>query len=166
MYPVLPILITLAALGFVELVPLFRIRGPQRTVVIAGVILSILTSGILAWRFPNWTQLSGGLIAMDRLSQDPSVCGVGLYRIGWGASGGYTHLHQNVPIVFVLRSADFERLTLSFNALLTTGLLPDPKVGFEAAGCWNGICLYRRAGPCLPPPEDSEINSILRKYRQ
>ena len=166
MYPVMPILITLAALGFVELVELFRVRSPQRTVVIAGVIFAVLTSSILAWRFPNWTQLSGGLIAMDRLSQDRSVCGVGLYRIGWGASGGYTHLHQNVPIVFVLRSADFERSTLSFNALLTSGLLPDPKVGFEVAGCWNGICLYRRAGPCLPPSQDSELNTILRKYRQ
>ena len=112
MYPVMPIVITLAALGFVEFVEDFNKWGKTplspKAITVAGLIFCILTSALFAWRSPGWTHSSGGLIAMDRLSQDPSVCGVGLYKLSWIYSGGYSHLHRNVPIVLVLRDAELE----------------------------------------------------------
>ena len=83
---------------------------------------------------------------MDRLSRDPSVCGVGLYKLSWLYSGGYSHLHRNVPIILVLRDDDLEDQALGFNALVTGGTFANKKIAFRSAGCWNGVCLYRRNG--------------------
>jgi len=100
---------------------------------------------------------------MDRLSQDPSVCGVGLYKLSWIYSGGYSHLHRDVPIVLVLRDSELEAQAPSFNALVTGGAFADQNMGFKSAGYWNGICLYRRAGPCVVSGRTNEINKILRE---
>jgi hypothetical protein len=167
MYPVMPIVITLAALGFVEFAEDFNTWGKtplsSRAIMVAGLIFCIFTSALFAWRSPRWTQFSGGLIAMDRLSQDPSVCGVGLYKLSWIYSGGYSHLHRDVPIVLVLRDSELEDQAPSFNALVTGGAFADQNMGFKSAGCWNGICLYRRAGPCVVSGRTNEINKILRE---
>lgn len=41
------------------------------------------------------------MAAFDNLSTDSSLCGVGLYRVHWSETGGYTHLHRDVPIVII-----------------------------------------------------------------
>ncbi len=166
-YPAMPIVLTLAALGFVEFVEDFNTwtKTPlsSRTIIVAGVIFCILTSALFAWRSPRWTQFSGGLIAMDRLSQDSSVCGVGLYNISWIYSGGYSHLHRNVPIVLVRRDAELENQASSFNALVAGEAPIDQEAGFKSAECWNGVCLYRRAGPCIISAKTNEVNKVLRE---
>jgi GPI mannosyltransferase 3 len=167
MYPVMPIVITLAALGFVELAAAWNTwRKPTlstRAIVIAGLMFFALTSGFLAWRFPRWRQSSGGLIAMDRLSQDSSLCGVGLPPLLWLRTGGYAHLHQNVPIILIDPNIALEEQAPSFNALLTLRRFTDQKIGFKSAGCWNGVCLYRRAGSCIVSSQDNEVNKMLRE---
>ena len=167
MYSVMPIVITLAAIGFVECAEDFnawgKARFSSRAITVAGLVLCIFTSAFFAWKSPRWTHFSGGLIAMDRLSQDPSVCGVGLYKLSWIYSGGYSHLHRDLPIVLVLRDAELEEQALSFNALVAGGGFSDQKMGFTSSGCWNGICLYRRAGPCVVSGRTNEINKILRE---
>jgi phosphatidylinositol glycan class B len=130
---------------------------------VAGLIVCIFISALFAWRSPRWTHFSGSLIAMDRLSQDPSVCGVGLYNLSWIYSGGYSHLHRNVPIILVQRDSELEEQAPGFNALVTGGTLSGHNMGFESAGCWNGICLYRRAGSCLPSSQYNEVNKLLRE---
>lgn len=167
MYPVMPIVITLAALGFVEFVEDFNKWGKTplspKAITVAGLIFCILTSALFAWRSPRWTHSSGGLIAMDRLSQDPSVCGVGLYNLSWLYSGGYSHLHQNVPIILVLRDAELEDQAPGFNALVTDGSPAAQNLGFKYSGCWNGVCLYRRPGPCIVSSKYNEVNKVLRE---
>jgi phosphatidylinositol glycan class B len=165
LYPAAPLLMTLAALGFVEITSAFNARRksplPAKAIMITGLIFFSLASGFFAWPF-HWKKDSGGLIAMDRLSGDPSVCGVGLDKLHWAYTGGYVHLHRNVPILLVDRSANLERQMLNFNALVTMGRLTDPKMGFTSTGCWNGVCLYRRPGPCLASPPYYEVNEMLR----
>ena len=167
MYPVMPMVITLAALGFVEFAEDFNTWGKaflsSRSIMIAGLVFCIVTSALFAWRSPRWTHLSGGLIAMDRLSQDSSVCGVGLYNLWWVNSGGYSHLHRNVPIILLRREAELESQAPGFNALVTGGTLTDQNVGFKSAGCWNGVCLYRRAGSCIASSQYNEVNKVLRE---
>jgi hypothetical protein len=82
----------------------------------------------------------------------------------WWNTGGYTHLHQNVPIVLLEQASELEQEPRSFNAVLTRGSLSEPKDGFELAACWNGYCLYRRPGPCAPPQGGNEINYYLRMH--
>jgi len=164
LYPLVPLEITLAALGIMELVPAFntRRRSPlsSRTIVVGGLAFLALISCLLVSQL-NWSRRSGSLVAFDQLSGDPTLCGVGVYRIGWWNIGGYTHLHQNVPIVLLGQASELEQEPRSFNAVVTRGSLGDPKDGFELAGCWNGVCLYRRPGPCTPYQGGNEINWVL-----
>jgi len=166
LYPLVPLEITLVAIGLMELAPAFnnRRRSPlsPRTMVGGGLAFLALSSCLLVSQF-NWSQRSGCLIAFDQLSRDSTLCGVGVYRIPWWSIGGYAHLHQNVPIVLLGEVPELEEQSASFNAVLLAGTLTDPSHTFELAGCWNGICLYRRPGPCAPPRADNEINSVLRR---
>jgi hypothetical protein len=165
-YPAIPVVITLAALGFVEIASALSAmrKSPlsPRAVVVAGLIFFTLTSGIFARWFFRWGVGGGGLIAFDRLSRDPSLCAVGLYRLPWDLPGGYVHLHQNVPILLANPNLSLDGQMLNFNALLTRGPLVDPKMGFQSEGCWDGVCLYQRPGPCLTSPPLYEVNETLR----
>jgi hypothetical protein len=164
LYPLVPLEITLAALGIMELAPVFKTRRgsalSSRTIVISGLAFMALSCCLLVPQL-DWSRNSGSLIAFDQLSRDSTLCGVGVYRIGWWNLGGYAHLHKNVPIVLLGRASELEEEQRSFNAVVTDGRLPDPKDGFELAGCWNSVCLYRRLGPCTPPQGNNEINWLL-----
>jgi hypothetical protein len=108
LYPLVPLEITLAALGLPELAPDFNARRKSPlssgTIVVGGLAFCVLSSCLLIPRL-NWFRDSGAFPVVDQLSRDSTLCGVGLYHIGWGDSGGYTHLHQNVPIVWLFGPA-------------------------------------------------------------
>jgi len=167
LYPVIPILLTLAALGLTEIARALnaRLKSPlsPKTIVTVSLVFCTLTSALCAWRFPRWGYESGNLIAMEQLSLDSSVCGVGLYKISWAHNGGYSRLHQNVPLILVTQDNELEQQMPSFNALLTVGHLADPKMGFELTKYWNGVYLYRRPGSCMSSPQYNEVNRILRE---
>ena len=166
LYPLVPLEITLVAIGLLELAPAFNSRRKSplapRTMVGGGLAFLALSSCLLVSQF-NWSQRSGCLIAFDQLSCDSTLCGVGVFKIPWWSLGGYAHLHQNVPIVLLGEAPELEEQLTSFNAVLVPGTLTDPSHTLALAGCWNGVCLYRRPGPCAPPRADTEINSVLRR---
>jgi hypothetical protein len=166
LYPLVPLEITLAALGLMELAPVFNTwrKSPlsPRMIVGGGLAFLTLSSCLLAPEF-DWSRRAGFLVAFDRLSGDSTLCGVGLFRIPWWTIGGYAHLHQNVPIILFGEVHELEEQAASFNAVLVPGTLTDPTHTFELAGCWNGVCVYRRPGPCAPPRAYNEINSVLRR---
>jgi hypothetical protein len=165
LYPLMPLEITLAALGIVELARVFntRRRSPlsSRTIVVGGLAVLALSSCLLVSQI-NWRRY-GCLAVFDQLSRDSTLCGVGVYQIGWWNIGGYTHLHRNVPIVLLQQASELAQESRSFNAIVIPGSLTDPSHAFELAGCWNRVCVYRRPGPCTPPQGDNEINSVLRR---
>lgn len=168
-YPVLPILVTLAAMGLVEIVSfvskrLSRVPSP-RMVTATGLIGCVLISAGFA-RTMHWDKSSGGLIALNKLSRDPSVCGVGFLVLPWTLTGGYTHLHRDVPLILVNRNAPLVGQMLNFNALVSLGPRDNLPMGFTSEGCWNGVCLYRRPGPCLTSPPVYEVNKMLRANDQ
>jgi hypothetical protein len=162
-YPIIPLAITLAALGLVETADWignrWKIVLPAGGVAVACLGILTFHSVFFAPQFLYWSKSSGTLAAFDRLSRDPAVCGVGLFDTSW-VEGSYAHLHHNVPTVLVPQAADLARLAPSFNALVRSGRgrLPD----FQLSECRSGVCLYRRAGPCTPPPPEYELNTALR----
>lgn len=168
-YPVLPLIVTLAAMGFAEIVTfLYRklLWAPSlRSATATGLICFLLISAGFA-RVMHWDKSSGGLIALDKLSRDPTVCGVGLLVLPWTLSGGYFHLHRDVPILLVNRGAPLVGQMLNFNALVSLGPRDDLPMGFKLDDCWNGVCLYRRPGPCLTSPPVYEVNKMLRTNDQ
>jgi len=166
LYPLVPLEITLAALGIVELVPAFNTRRKSplssRKIVGGGLTFLALSCCLLIPQL-NWSRGSGSVVAFDQLSGDSTVCGLGVYHIPWWTIGDYAHLHRNVPILLLGEVRQLEEQSTSFNAVLVPGTLTDPSHTFALAGCWNTVCVYRRPGPCTPPRADYEINSVLRR---
>jgi len=164
LYPMVPLEITLAALGFMEVLPALNAHRKtplsSRAVVLTGFTFCAISSCLLIRQF-DWSRNSGALAAFDRLSQDSSLCGLGLYKIGWYDTGGYAHLHRNVPMLLFGRASELDEQAQSVNAIVTYGNLPEKVDGFEPAGCSGGVCVYLRQGPCAPPRPDNEINWML-----
>ena len=166
-YPVLPLAITLASIGFVEFVTLIRTRPKlvefSKPVVAAGLLFFALSSAFIASMLPGWWKVPGAQLALDQLSRDSTLCGVGFYGVNWWDVTGYTHLHRNVPIVPVMDSAGLVKEAPAFNALIAPYATPEAPASFQRGACWNGVCLYRRAGACLAPQPEDTFDGFLRR---
>ncbi len=167
LYPIMPLEITLAALGVVELIPVLnswrKSALSSKTIAAGSLAFFALCSCLLAPEI-DWYRWSGNLRAFDELSHDSTLCGVGIYRIPWFTLGFDAHLHQNVPIVLLDDAEDMKAEWKSFNAVVIGGTLADPTHTFTSAGCRNGVCLYRREGSCEAPRADHEINAVLQQH--
>jgi phosphatidylinositol glycan class B len=170
LYPMMPLVITLAALGIVECAKLigaiWKIPVAPRLVAALGITLCAATSVLLGVMFKDWSRFSGSLIAFKRLSREETVCGVGISRYSWLETGGYSYLHRDVPILLLPGGASLSQSSASINALLHDGPLENLPPGFAPQGCWNGICLYQRPGACAAIPEEYEINRTLARADQ
>ena len=169
-YPILAPAITLAAMGIVDLLHEIKhglkLLDNPRWVVAIGVAFFFVSSGMLATHCADWYRTRWGDGAFDRLSREPGVCGVGIYRAMWWASGGYTHLHRNVPIIPAESAAQLAQDAPSINALIAPAASPDLPSGFVQSQCWQGVCLYERPGTCTSPAADEELNAYLRRIGQ
>ena len=169
LYPMIPIMITLAALGVVECANMFstawKTPVPRRMVTGLGMALCLLASMFLGLKFPDWSHFSGTAIAFKRLSQDSTLCGVGVHHVPWVETAGYTYLHRDVPILLLPTSTSLSESSASINAIVNYGPLEDVPVGFESQGCWKSVCVYERPGSCAAPGE-YEINRTLVRIGQ
>jgi hypothetical protein len=169
-YPILAPAITLAAMGIVDL--LYEIRRGMRflenprSVVAVSVAFFFASSALLAAQCSGWYKTRWGVGAFDRLSSDSSLCGVGIYKAIWWESGGYTHLHRDVPIIPLESAAQLAKDAPAINALIAPAASQDLPAGFTQSQCWQGRCLYERPGACTAAPADEELNAYLRKIGQ
>ncbi|HEY6350990.1 MAG TPA: mannosyltransferase [Candidatus Angelobacter sp.] len=165
-YPLIPILITLAALGTVELAKelghFLKFRFSPRITVSVALVLFALFSTLLAPQFTYWNSNSGAMAMMDQLSRDPSVCGLGVLGISWFNTGGYTHLHRNVPMVLLSQGSWIDQQSSSINAVIAYGTGPSLTRDFALKECSDGVCLYQRTGAC-ESPKTAEVNAVLRQ---
>ncbi len=170
LYPVIPLCLTLAGLGAVEIATFLgrhsKLCLSPKAVVAVGLSFFAVCSAVAAWRFNHWRQAAGGLVAFDVLSREPSVCGIGLYKLSWAWTGGYTYLHRNVPIILVLHESEMRLESHGFNALVMEGRAQEDTMPFYLQDCWNGVCLYRRPGSCIASPQYREVNKMLRSGYQ
>lgn len=179
-YPAMPLMITLAAIGAAEVFYKLqaRILAPQAryAAVAMSVVFFLLASSAMAAAFPWWKQHRGDLMAFRALSHEPGVCGVALYLNPWWSSGGYTYLHRNVPVYLLDRDTELTTEASSFNAVVSSQALPKMHGQFETAQCWNSksdkpkgfdlvaetVCIYRRPGTCERGSPDLEVNRKLK----
>jgi len=169
-YPVLAPALTLASMGAVDL--LGEIKGgmrflddPKWVIAVSAAFLLISSAALAAFR-TNWTTTRWGDGAFDRLSRESSLCGVGIYGRDWWESGGYTHLHRNVPIVVPGSAWRLGNDAPSINALIAPDRAPGLPSGFAQSQCWQGVCLYERPGTCSAPPAEDVVNAYLRGVGQ
>jgi hypothetical protein len=186
-YPTVVLIVVLAALGTAVVLTRLSARfsvGLSRVGVVAAAAAWITASAALGSDFraaatlqskaptgwSHWRSLRSSLEVFEQLSTDPDVCGIGLYWIGWGNTGGYSYLHRDVPIYDNWNETEYARRARAFNVTLASfppsmepvsGL--DPK---QATRCWgDGVCLFRREGRCDPIP-GYDINEKISAWEQ
>jgi phosphatidylinositol glycan class B len=164
-YPVIPILLVLAAIGQIDTLQYFlrKMRWrPQPRVALALASVFVLACSVgFASRFPRWAKARGGLRAFSYLSQDQSACGLAVLDIDWWDTGGYTYLHRPIPLFFLVNPADAATVAESFNRIVQPQSDSLPLPGYVASSCRDGICVYRRQGLCQSGGSEFEINQYL-----
>lgn len=170
------ILVVLAALGSIEA---GRRIGARRPGFRAGpaAIAAFATVCFVTTLPPLKTLLhaSPGLAAFNRLRTDSGLCGVALYDMRWIRSGGYSYLHQDVPLyalnLFPSPAAMLSRHQDEVNAIVappsSASRLPrsyamDQCYGTSPLSPEDTICIFRRPGPCGETTKDVTINAALR----
>jgi GPI mannosyltransferase 3 len=108
--------------------------------------------------------LEGRKKAFLYLSSRNDVCGIGLENIPWYLSGGYSYLHQDVPIFLVDQQRSQADYRPFFNTIVTK---PNTVVSSEwrLLACFDDTCVYMRSGPCKALP-GYNINQVLENRGQ
>ncbi|MEA5552992.1 mannosyltransferase [Anabaena cylindrica UHCC 0172] len=182
-YPVLPMVMILAGMGTGELVLNLSCRwvSHKKTLIAIFLCLSLWTSISIALlsRFNIYNPLNfsifgtnlenthlsvttNNLLALQSLSTNKNVCGLGLWGVQWALSGGYTYFHRDVPIFPVEKVADFAELKAGFNYIVTNISVPSQYENYTLQKCWQETCIYKRPGSCSQII-DRDINSVLKK---
>jgi hypothetical protein len=174
-FPAFACLVVVAAMGSADLIE--RLRGlagvgrAGRAPVALGAALWVGTSAALAFApgFKDEWFEAGDLIAAElKLARQADLCGVLFYNHDWAQTGGYAHLHHDVPIYALADDQDSARQSTSaFNAIvLTRGSLDDFTPQFTLQDCGgeedDDVCIMRREGDCTPAP-DLQLNAMLRR---
>jgi len=170
LFPLLPILLTLAGIGLADLVAAWNAQLSTkrcRTMVATGaLIFVIVTSASLASVYPRWKKAFGNCLAFEELSHSSTLCGVAIvgdfYSWSWADYGGYTYLHTAVPIYLIPNKDQIAKLSSSFNSFVTSERLPERAGDFVLAKCWGQVCMYKRQGTCSPGFAE-EINEALQR---
>ena len=171
-FPAVPFILLLAAVGTVDLLDALKRAWPGlggRLLVIAAMASWAGTSAVLMvgdhFR-PNLTKTGAALAGFADLRGRPSICGVGLVDIPWFDSGGYTYLHQDVPIYQLQSAQDIAETRDAFDAALAPEDASLPSLGYRRERCYSGrVCVYVRDGACVARP-DRAVNAYLKRVGQ
>jgi GPI mannosyltransferase 3 len=171
MFPAIACLVVAAAMGSSDLIETAkRALGPCRTsqyLVFVGALLWMTTSVALAFAKPfnfEWFKARGVIEASFAAAKKPNLCGLLFYGYAWWNTGGYAHLHRNVPIyAFEDESSSATGSTADFNAIiLKRSFIPAFTARFRVQQCFSSLgdedaCLMVREGPCASDTELSRV---------
>lgn len=163
-YPALVLLTVQAGVGLADLVGrvqrrlvrLGRWRIPASAAVGATVAGGWCLLSLLVWNGPVIAafrhRAHDYILAASYVAHDPAVCGIGLYGTdAWVKYGGYSYLHQRVPIYWPKNRSELAFTAPGFDVLLYATQPPMPP-GFVKQMCFGKVCLARHPGRCMPAP--------------
>ncbi len=179
-YPAILLLLILAGLGLVQIVAwsaalLGRMGAPSGQ--------AYGTMSIIAWGLAGSLLLVQvgsvdfqALIALRHDNQRaalyastlPDVCGIELDGLSWWQIGGYSFLHQHVPLYWPATGTGFLTNLAAANVLVTRQRAPAVP-GYAVRQCFDSVCVAQRTGRCesqpmysLPtPPELAGVAPVL-----
>jgi len=183
-YPVVVIVIVLAALGLADLTTNLSRRVPRVAMRralpwVSFAMWSTVSLG-LALRFDMaliqvpmelnhtgspWLVRKGAMSGMQEIGKNPGTCGVGMIYVGWGYVGGYSFLHRKVPMFEIRHRGELAKMSHLVNALIVRGRVRDFSP-YRLEKCWEEYCIYRRPGGCQPPEAGYSINNLLISRQQ
>jgi hypothetical protein len=164
-FPALACLIVVAAMASADVVEAARARwrpNLARWAAPLAALAWVVASAGLAFApayVDNWFR-SRALVELSfQLAAQKPLCGLALYDDSWVHSGGYAHLHRNVPIYAMSHDRDLaRRSTAAFDAIvLRRASAPDFAPEFALGACVadsgrDDLCLAKRAGGCASVP--------------
>jgi phosphatidylinositol glycan class B len=174
-FPAFACLALVAAMGSADLIErMCLIPGPGRAgraLVAMAAALWACASVALAFApgfNDEWFEGRDLIQASFKLAHQGDLCGVLFYTDDWPSTGGYAHLHRNVPMFALEDDQNAARQsTTAFNAIiLTRARLDDFMPQYTLQECsgdeGEDVCIMKREGVCTPAP-DLEINAMLRR---
>jgi len=168
-YPVIVLIVLVAAVASAELLETLRGRRPawrRRALAIAALAWT-LASLAAAPRLSTkhvvngdrdrqdalyWRRYEGSKRSFTALSRRDDVCGVALLDLGWGFSAGFSYLHHDVPLFEVRNPDEIPTAQPHANYLVSRRVDAARLAAYSRERCWGRICLYRRPGGCQPSP--------------
>ncbi len=168
-FPAVACLVVVAAMGSADLLvkATEKMRPlPAGLLTAAVAVCWISTSAALSFApgfVRNWTNGIGVVRASFWVSSQPEVCGVLFYDDEFWRTGGYAHVHRNVPLYVRIHARridpDFqkERVEPYNYVVLRRSSIADVEPGFDKAFCEGSgapgdTCVIRRAGTCSRIP--------------
>jgi hypothetical protein len=161
-FPALASLVLVAALGSADLLRVLGARTVWPAAWVAAVTW-ITISAALAFAPPfraEWFRSQKLIEAQQLLAKQKTLCGVLLSDdIGWHRTGGYSHLHRDVP-VYAAQPGSFDaaKVKRAFNGVILrrssrTSLPHEFKiVQCIGAGRAKDVCVMMREGACETVP--------------
>jgi GPI mannosyltransferase 3 len=162
-YPALPLLITLAALGTAELIR--RVETPETIRGLCALAITMWTAasafiGHSATFSVPWSRFRGAIDAFEMAATSPGLCGCAYYRTGVPGSLGASALPPGIPL-YATDADELARDAAGFNLLVTPKGAPVSDPRFSRVGCFGGdfdpkgrpqlsFCLWRRPARCVP----------------
>jgi phosphatidylinositol glycan class B len=175
-FPAFACLALVAAMGSADLIERIRqLAGPDRAgraLVAIGAALWVGTSAALAFApgfKDEWFEARDLIEASFKLAHQPDLCGLLFYNDDWASTGGYAHLHRDVPMFALADDQETARQsTDAFNAIiLWRQSLDDFTPQYTLQECSgegddDDVCIMKREGACTRAP-DLEVNAMLRR---
>ncbi|MGC6330056.1 glycosyltransferase family protein [Rhizorhabdus sp. FW153] len=169
-YPALPPLFCLCAIGSAEVLAIVRRRLPAvkgaailGAIILAWLALSLL-SGVRGAMRPVWMQGSESILALEQASRDPKACGLGVEPPDRWMRTGLSRLRSDIGLYPARSGQDgLYNYAISFEASRSRFARGD--AGFVEVGCYRaGTCLYRRPGGCTGqgPPLRADPEPAVR----
>ena len=153
-YPALPPLFCLCAIGSAEALAIVQRRLPKvnggailGAVILAWLALSLL-SGVRGAMRPVWLQGSESILALEQTSRDPQACGLGVEPPDRWMRTGLSRLRSDIGLYPARSGKDGAyNYAISFEASRSRFARGD--AGFVEVACSRAdTCLYRRPGEC------------------
>jgi GPI mannosyltransferase 3 len=159
-YPALLCIIIAAALGSADLCQRLAKAFPEQKRQILAIIVLFwsTTSAALAVSpdfYDNWFELRESIKSFYFLNTRDDMCGLLLYDTGWWDTGGYAHLHRNVPI-YDNEHDDFDiaKVTpLANYVAVPEGSVEELPKQYKMVRCFTKVdkskaCIFSRPGSC------------------
>lgn len=177
-YPALPLVLLLAALGSAELcgwIARWRKQAENHAAMLVVACLAWIAGSIGLAVSPamhfEWTRGRAGVELMARAGTE-AHCGVGLLA-AWSWTGGYSSLHRALPIYLL----DWDRNTWNTEAfdawILPGGVLEPQRAGYRLVQCGpqnaagaTDLCLWVRGGECDDSNATNEAQRVLNASGQ
>jgi len=170
MIPIVPFVLTLAAIGTTELFALafakFNLVGRRRAFLLMCLCWMLASVGLAASNIyrHHWINARTDINAFLFARTVDGGCGVGAAGMSWWRLPGYTYLARQWPIYYLETPFDAHRLANAYNVLVYEdddwGVLTRD---FRKRACFGKICVAVRQGSCVAQPNDTINKWLIKK---